>query len=72
MARRKAGNQRDAARKTRNGGATIGHETELRGRANARTVRIGAPNRPDLYLRPPRLLPSGIVQELLDEVRGDR
>lgn len=41
-------------------------------RARAGSVRLGAPNRPDLYLRPSRLLPSRIVQDLLDEVRGER
>lgn len=45
---------------------------ELRRRARAGTVRLGAPNRPDLYPRPSRRLPSRIVQELLNEVRGDR
>jgi antitoxin (DNA-binding transcriptional repressor) of toxin-antitoxin stability system len=35
-------------------------------------VRIGAPNRPDLY--PPRepRLPEGTAEELLDWVRGER
>ena len=45
---------------------------ELRRRARTGTVRLGAPNRPDLYPRPYRRLPSRIVQELLDEVRGER
>ena len=36
------------------------------------TVRVGAPNRPDLYPRPSRRLPSRIVQDLLGEVRGER
>ncbi len=45
---------------------------ELRRRARNGTVRLGAPNRADLYPRPARLLPSRIVQDLLDEVRGDR
>lgn len=45
---------------------------ELRRRAKAGTVRVGAPNRPDLYPRPSRQLPSRIVEELLDDVRGDR
>lgn len=44
---------------------------ELRRRVKAGTVRVGAPNRPDLYPRPSRRLPSRTVQELLDEVRGD-
>ena len=41
-------------------------------RARAGSVRLGAPNRPDLYPRPSRLLPSRLVQDLLDEVRGER
>ena len=45
---------------------------ELRRRARAGTLRLGAPNRPDLYPRPSRRLPSRIVQDLLDEVRGKR
>ena len=45
---------------------------ELRRRARSGTVRLGAPNRPDVYPRPARRLPSSVVQELLDEVRGDR
>ena len=45
---------------------------ELRRRAGAGTVRLGAPNRPDLYSRPSRRLSSRIVQNLIDEVRGER
>ena len=45
---------------------------DLRRRARAGTVRLGAPNRPDVYPRPSRRLPSRIVQDLLDEVRGER
>ena len=45
---------------------------ELRRRARAGTVRLGAPNRPDLYPRSSRRLPSLVVQDLLDEVRGER
>ena len=45
---------------------------ELRRRARNGTVRLGAPNRPDVYPRPARRLPSAVVQELLDDVRGDR
>ena len=45
---------------------------ELLRRARAGSVRLGAPNRPDLYPRPSRRLPSRIVQGLLDEVRGER
>ena len=44
---------------------------ELRRRAKEGTLRVGAPNRPDLYPRLSRRLPSRTVQELLDEVRGD-
>lgn len=47
-------------------------QAELRRRAKAGTVRVGAPNRPDLYPRLSRQLPSRIVEELLDDVRGDR
>ena len=45
---------------------------ELRRRARAGTVRLGAPNRPDLYSSPSRRLPSQVVRDLLDEVRGER
>ena len=45
---------------------------ELRLRARAGTVRLGAPNRPDVYPPPSGTLASGIVQELLDETRGER
>ena len=45
---------------------------ELRRRARNGTVRLGAPNRPDVYPRPARRLPSSVVRELLDDVRGDR
>ena len=45
---------------------------ELRRRARAGTVRLGAPNRPEVYPRPSRRLPTRIVQDLLDEVRGER
>lgn len=46
--------------------------SELRHRARAGVVRLGAPNRPELYPRPSRQLPSRTVQDLLDEVRGER
>lgn len=46
--------------------------SELRRRARAGTVRLGAPNRPDIYPRPVGRLPSHVVRELLDETRGDR
>ena len=45
---------------------------ELRRRARNGTVRLGAPNRPEVYPRPARWLPSAVVQALLDDVRGDR
>ena len=45
---------------------------ELQRRAPAGTVRLGAPNRPDLYPLPSRRLPSHVVRDLLDEVRGER
>ena len=45
---------------------------EPRRRARTRTVRPGAPNRPDVYPRPPCGLPSRVVRELLDDVRGER
>ena len=47
-------------------------QAALRRRAWAGTVRLGAPNRPDVYPRPSHRLPTRIVQDLLDEVRGDR
>lgn len=47
-------------------------QSDLRHRARAGTVRLGAPNRPDIYPRPAGRLPSQVVQELLDETRGDR
>ena len=45
---------------------------ELRRRARNGTVRLGAPNRPDVYPRPSRRLPAAVLQELLDDVRGER
>ena len=45
---------------------------ELRRRARAGVVRLGAPNRPEVYPLPSRRLPSRIVQELLDDVRDER
>ncbi|MCY4601400.1 MAG: type II toxin-antitoxin system Phd/YefM family antitoxin [Acidobacteria bacterium] len=44
----------------------------LRLHQRAGTVRLGGPNRPDLYPRPDRRLTSPVVQDLLDEVRGER
>jgi len=35
-------------------------------------VRLGSPNRPDLYPPPKTLLPQGVVNSLLDQERGDR
>ena len=45
---------------------------ELRRPARAGTVRLGAPNRPELYPRLSRRLPSQVVRDLLDDVRGAR
>jgi len=47
-------------------------QAELRRRARGGSVRLGAPNRPDVYPRPSRRLPTRIVQDLLDDTRGDR
>ena len=44
----------------------------LRRRALAGSVRLGAANRPDVYPRPTGRLPSRVVQDLLDETRGER
>ena len=44
----------------------------LEQRARAGTVRVGAPNRPDLYPKMPRVLPEGTAARLLDEERGER
>ena len=45
---------------------------ELERRARAGKVRLGAPNRPDLYPSLPSPLPPGTGRRLLDEERGDR
>ena len=45
---------------------------ELRRRVRAGTIRLGAPNRADIYPRPCRRLPSQVVRDLLDDVRGAR
>ena len=45
---------------------------ELERRARAGKVRLGAPNRPDLYPSLPSSLPPGAAQRLLDEERGER
>lgn len=47
-------------------------QADLRRRARAGTVRLGAPNNPDIYPLPSRRLSSRVVQDLLDEVRGER
>lgn len=44
---------------------------ELRRRARNGTVRLGAPNRPDVYPRATRRLPSAVLHELIDDVRGE-
>lgn len=43
---------------------------ELERRARAGKVRLGAPNRPDLYPSLPSPLPPGTARRLLDEERG--
>ena len=35
-------------------------------------IRVGKPNRPDLYPSPPGLMSDEEVAALMDEVRGDR
>ncbi len=45
---------------------------ELVRRARSGKVRLGAPNRADLYPRMSRSLPSGTARRLLDEERGER
>ena len=45
---------------------------ELVRRARLGKVRLGAPNRADLYPRMPRSLSSGTARRLLDEERGKR
>ena len=45
---------------------------ELVRRARSGKVRLGAPNRADLYPRMPRSLPAGAASRLLDEERGER
>ena len=40
--------------------------------ARAGKVRLGAPNRPDLYPAATSGVPSGTVRRLLDRERGDR
>ena len=45
---------------------------ELVRRARSGKVRLGAPNRADLYPRVPRSLSAGTASRLLDEERGKR
>ncbi len=45
---------------------------ELVRRARSGKVRLGGPNRAELYPRMPRLLPSGTALRLLDEERAER
>ncbi|MXY18068.1 MAG: hypothetical protein F4057_10105 [Acidobacteria bacterium] len=45
---------------------------QLRRRVRAGTVRMGGRNRPELYPRLSRRLPSQVVRDLLDDVRGER
>ena len=45
---------------------------ELVRHARLGKVRLGAPNRADLYPRMPHSLPSGTASRLLDEERGER
>ena len=45
---------------------------ELVRRARSGKVRLGAPNRADLYPRVSRSLPPGTARRLLDEERGER
>ena len=45
---------------------------ELERRARAGKVRMGAPNRPDLYPSLPSSSPPGTARLLLDEERGER
>src|SRR2546422_486807 len=40
--------------------------------ARAEKVRLGEPNRPDLYAANPRSAPDGTARRLLDEDRGER
>ena len=47
-------------------------QAELRRRARVGTVRLGAPNRADVCPRLSRRLPSRVVQQLLDDARGER
>ena len=45
---------------------------ELERRAREGRVRLGAPNRPELYPSLPSPVPPGTARRLLDEERGER
>ena len=47
-------------------------EEALQRLARAGEIRLGKPNRPDLYPPPPGLLSDEEIQEALDWTRGDR
>ena len=47
-------------------------EEALQRLARAGEIRLGKPNRPDLYPPPPGLLSDEQVATLIDDVRGDR
>ena len=47
-------------------------DAALRRQALAGSVRLGAANRPDVYPKPTGRLPSRVVQDLLDETKGER
>lgn len=47
-------------------------EEELRRMARAGEIRLGKPNRPDLYPPPPGLLSEDTIQAALDWTRGER
>lgn len=47
-------------------------EEALRRLARAGEIRLGKPNRPDLYQPPPGLLSDEEIQEALDWTRGER
>lgn len=44
----------------------------LRLHASEGRVRLGEPNRPDLYRTHPRIAPDGTAERFLDEERGER
>ena len=47
-------------------------EEALHRLARAGEIRLGKPNRPDLYPPPPGFLSDEQVAALIDDVRGDR